>query len=295
MSAWANVPSSVAKFATALLGVRLPRVSLEACTPPIEGVHGILTTSQIQYNREKWQLLGREHEYLFWMPGRGPLEVSIQLYLNEAYHYRLFAYCRGGMLLSVNLTLGENSDGSILLSQKLKLATRAMTSEERVDAVRMLATHLTSLGFQVEPDGRVVFGTFAGAAGRFLDTTPKAFLRDFLSAAVLKGHFMANKGYELPGLKRVDPAPLPINPEAARARTPSTSLRFLVLERDQGRCVLCGARADDGVRLHVDHIVPWSRNGRTVAENLQTLCDRCNLGKSNRSTQDFRGRSRSRR
>ena len=295
MSEWADVPSAVAEFATALLGVRLRRVSLEACTPAIEGVHGILTTSKIQYNTRDFQLLGRQHEYLFWLPGTGPLEVSIQLYRNFADHYRLFAYCKGGMLISVNLTLGENIDGSILLGQKLKLATRAMTPQQRVDAVRMLASHLGSLGFQVEPDGRVVFGTFAGDEGRFLDTTPKAFLRDFLSAAVLKGHFMANKGYELPGLKRVVPAPMPVDPEAARARTPSASLRFLVLARDRGRCVLCGARADDGVRLHVDHIVPWSRSGRTVAENLQTLCDRCNLGKSNRSTQDFRGRSRSRR
>jgi 5-methylcytosine-specific restriction endonuclease McrA len=63
----------------------------------------------------------------------------------------------------------------------------------------------------------------------------------------------------------------------------------------RGRCVLCGARADHGVRLHVDQIVPWPRNGRTVAESLQTLCDRCNLGKGNRSTRDFRGRSRSQR
>jgi 5-methylcytosine-specific restriction endonuclease McrA len=35
------------------------------------------------------------------------------------------------------------------------------------------------------------------------------------------------------------------------------------------------------VQLHVDHIKPWSLGGETVAENLQTLCDQCNAGKSN--------------
>jgi 5-methylcytosine-specific restriction endonuclease McrA len=33
--------------------------------------------------------------------------------------------------------------------------------------------------------------------------------------------------------------------------------------------------------LHVDHIKPWSLGGLTVDENLQTLCEPCNLGKSN--------------
>jgi len=36
-----------------------------------------------------------------------------------------------------------------------------------------------------------------------------------------------------------------------------------------------------GLSLHVDHIEPWSRGGKTIEENLQTLCEKCNLGKSN--------------
>jgi len=38
---------------------------------------------------------------------------------------------------------------------------------------------------------------------------------------------------------------------------------------------------DPGVELHVDHIFPWSKGGETVFENLQTLCSKCNGGKSN--------------
>jgi 5-methylcytosine-specific restriction endonuclease McrA len=33
------------------------------------------------------------------------------------------------------------------------------------------------------------------------------------------------------------------------------------------------------VELHADHISPWADGGKTVLENLQTLCQNCNLGK----------------
>lgn len=60
-------------------------------------------------------------------------------------------------------------------------------------------------------------------------------------------------------------------------------LRFLVLKRDNFKCCACGASPakDPSVELQVDHIVPWSKGGETVIENLQTLCAKCNLGKSN--------------
>ena len=58
-------------------------------------------------------------------------------------------------------------------------------------------------------------------------------------------------------------------------------LRYQVLQRDHFRCVRCGASASDGVRLHVDHIIPISRGGKTEMRNLQTLCETCNLGKGN--------------
>ena len=56
-------------------------------------------------------------------------------------------------------------------------------------------------------------------------------------------------------------------------------LRYEVLKRDGFKCVLCGATQADGVKLHVDHIFPVSKGGKTVMSNLRTLCERCNLGK----------------
>ena len=62
----------------------------------------------------------------------------------------------------------------------------------------------------------------------------------------------------------------------------TNALRVSILKRDGNRCQMCGASAMSGATLHVDHIRPVSWDGRTVPENLQTLCEPCNLGKSNR-------------
>jgi hypothetical protein len=63
----------------------------------------------------------------------------------------------------------------------------------------------------------------------------------------------------------------------------SARLRAYVMERDSFRCRRCGASSRaEGVVLHVDHIIAVSKGGATDEANLQTLCGRCNLGKSDR-------------
>lgn len=57
------------------------------------------------------------------------------------------------------------------------------------------------------------------------------------------------------------------------------SLRYDIMKRDGFRCLLCGRCANDGVKLHVDHIVPVAKGGKTIPNNLRTLCDSCNMGK----------------
>lgn len=61
-------------------------------------------------------------------------------------------------------------------------------------------------------------------------------------------------------------------------------LRYRVLTRDRFRCVKDGnsPATDLNCKLHVDHIIPHSKGGLTVFENLQTTCSDCNLGKGNR-------------
>lgn len=59
-------------------------------------------------------------------------------------------------------------------------------------------------------------------------------------------------------------------------------LRFKIMQRDNFKCRICGASPalNAGVTLHVDHIMPCAKGGQATMENLQTLCSKCNLGKS---------------
>ncbi len=63
----------------------------------------------------------------------------------------------------------------------------------------------------------------------------------------------------------------------------SERLRFKILMRDGFTCKKCGRSPmkEMGVELHVDHIIPWSKGGETIPENLETKCKECNLGKGN--------------
>ena len=67
------------------------------------------------------------------------------------------------------------------------------------------------------------------------------------------------------------------------SRNINLRLRFMILQRDNFTCKKCGQSPakNQNVILHIDHIVPWSKDGETVIENLETLCKECNLGKSN--------------
>ena len=62
-------------------------------------------------------------------------------------------------------------------------------------------------------------------------------------------------------------------------RSLSPRLRMQVLQRDGLRCTFCGRSAPE-VKLHVDHIEPVSKGGSNEMDNLQALCEECNLAKS---------------
>jgi 5-methylcytosine-specific restriction endonuclease McrA len=67
-------------------------------------------------------------------------------------------------------------------------------------------------------------------------------------------------------------------------------LRYLALKNTNGQCQCCGARASDGVSIHVDHIKPRSRYPKLELslDNLQVLCQACNVGKGDWDTNDWR-------
>ena len=58
------------------------------------------------------------------------------------------------------------------------------------------------------------------------------------------------------------------------------SVRRAVLARDGRACFYCGAAIPSGAPVHLDHVVPHARGGRTVARNGVAACAPCNLKKS---------------
>jgi hypothetical protein len=50
-------------------------------------------------------------------------------------------------------------------------------------------------------------------------------------------------------------------------------------ERQKGICGKCGDKFELG-QMEADHIDPWSKGGKTVAENCKMLCVACNRRKS---------------
>jgi len=68
-------------------------------------------------------------------------------------------------------------------------------------------------------------------------------------------------------------------------------LRYRVIEKYGARCMACGRNPKDhGIVIHCDHIKPRLKYPKLelVFENLQLLCEDCNLGKSYKFETDWR-------
>ncbi|MFN0109014.1 MAG: HNH endonuclease [Blastocatellia bacterium] len=72
-----------------------------------------------------------------------------------------------------------------------------------------------------------------------------------------------------------------------RSRRNKVTNRHRILARDHYRCQYCGKRGT-AFDLTLDHILPKSRGGRTVAENLVASCQTCNSRKGDRTPEEAR-------
>lgn len=60
----------------------------------------------------------------------------------------------------------------------------------------------------------------------------------------------------------------------------SEGQKIKAYEKQKGICPICGKHFEYE-EMQGDHIVPWSKGGRTIDENLQMLCSTCNATKGN--------------
>ncbi|HEX5709556.1 MAG TPA: HNH endonuclease, partial [Pyrinomonadaceae bacterium] len=72
-----------------------------------------------------------------------------------------------------------------------------------------------------------------------------------------------------------------------RRRQASGMKRLRIFVRDRFRCQYCGLRKDAS-ELTLDHIMPRSRRGQSVPENLVAACVACNTRKGGRTPQEAR-------
>lgn len=70
-------------------------------------------------------------------------------------------------------------------------------------------------------------------------------------------------------------------------RQSRASNRHRILVRDRFRCQYCGQRGTQ-FDLTIDHVIPKSKGGRTVAENLCACCKPCNQRKGDRTPDEAR-------
>ena len=68
-------------------------------------------------------------------------------------------------------------------------------------------------------------------------------------------------------------------PDLQHTRLIPPAVKQEVFKRDRGQCVKCGSKDN----LHFDHVLPFSKGGSSmVAENVQLMCLRHNLQKSDK-------------
>lgn len=99
-----------------------------------------------------------------------------------------------------------------------------------------------------------------------------AYLESRISELIADREVTSNKGvyeYLLTG-----------NEKALSLRAFEADDALTAYEQQKGICKICGKHFEFE-QMQADHIVPWSKGGKTTFDNLQMLCRACNLMKSN--------------
>ncbi len=287
----AQLLRNVRAFAKALTDVHPVPISIPGTRPLLVG-HPLdaALVQPVSYD-EDFPKLRRKHEYRFLLK-EGPLDLSIQLFANTRGHWRLFAFRKQRSILSLNLTLAhKDKDPALSLQQRVKLSNYDMSPEKRLRIATQIADRLRGSGLDVK-DRDILFPDFDTRSGKFTGSTAAAFIRDFVVAAVVKGHYMENKRYKLPGfdvrvsppgqMSTFDPDDLADARQRAMAdvvrRPGQAAFREALLKAYGGRCAVTGcdftgtleaAHITPHLGAHTDHV----ENGLLLRTDIHRLFD----------------------
>lgn len=266
-----------------------------------KGVKDIINNNQDDFN-----LLKDKQEYTFPLLS-GDLQISLQLYENINGHFKFYCCTKfgqvSGVVFSVNLTTSKEGDDVIYLTQKIKFSERYEGNNNLAQAHRrqkqiVFCDLLKKLQYDLTDNNDIILGIYDPIKRKLVNTTAKKLLNDFIVIALLKGHFQGNKGYQLeilPSFNKLDyiftgkeeeeieneKLPAKVKENKSKRSIP-IGMRYKILKRDAFKCVACGRGVNDNIKLHIDHITPFSLGGLTELSNLKTLCSECNIGKSNK-------------
>ncbi len=86
-------------------------------------------------------------------------------------------------------------------------------------------------------------------------------------------------GHECPVFRVAEPLTETIKMRNISRHIPQ-AVKFKVMRRDKGVCQVCGKNVSDE-EMSFDHIIPWSKGGRSDESNIRLLCRECNQRRGN--------------
>lgn len=146
----------------------------------------------------------------------------------------------------------QRHEGQVsVTSVRIVFTSRTQPDEMSIDAINAVET---------ETDRIVLIGRSQRASWELLVPNP-VLTAAYIRHAIRVFHRQVDVGFE-----------------QGKSRHLSQEVKQAVWQRDGGKCVECGAED----YLEFDHIIPVAKGGANTAENIQLLCRRCNLKKSDR-------------
>lgn len=77
--------------------------------------------------------------------------------------------------------------------------------------------------------------------------------------------------------------------EARSEHLVPTAIKGELHEDSDGTCEYCGNPPPADTRLEYDHVLPVSRGGETIVENLVLACRPCNRSKADKTPKEWEG------